>query len=832
VAHPIVCTSISRQRLPEARALARAVAAHHSGERLAVLVVDDPGDGATSPLVVPSAASRVVRVTESGEGEEPFERLCPADLGIEIRAVHELALCRSGDDLAACFVPALMQLLLRRGRPVVALDAEHVLLGPLVELAEPLASAGLVLMPRLLEPVPHDRLGPAEDDVVASGAYDPGFVAVAPGREPFLRWWSAALRRAASSSADRLATAQPFLDLVPDGAGAHVLRHPGYGVAYWNAHERSLEWSEGGGYRAAGAPLRLVHLQGFDRAVPQLLSAAAGTRPRVLLSEHPALRRLCDERVADLERARDTGRDRWPTGVHLADGTLLEQRMRHLVRRALSRVDEPRGKPLVPDPFEPSEVEAFHDWLASPDPADTVAPTMPRYVREIYGERPDLQWHFRRVGTVDMAHFREWVASHGLDESGAPVPVRAAIARTPWWAAPRGVVVAPPGTLRTGVVLAGYLRAESGVGEAARLVYSAMRSALVDVAPVVLGSTPSRQRHPFEPGFVPPAIPVADRNVNLLWTNADQLPGFASIVGPDFFAGRYNIGFWAWETERLPQQLAASAALLDEIWVPSAYVRDAVQPVVDRSVFVFPHPIVSPPIDPAFNPVALGVPEGYRFLFTYDFLSSFARKNPLGVLEAFAAAFRPGEGPVLVLKSVNGDRRPAERERLLLAAAGRPDVVVVDRYLSAAERGALIVASDCFVSLHRAEGFGLGLGEAMALGKPVIATRYSGNLEFMDDTTAMLVPSERVIVGPGAEPYEATDHWAEPDLEVASQLMRRVVEDPEGARRLGRAARDEVLSHHGVSQAERFVARRLGEIEKLMRKGYVSGSAEAVRKML
>lgn len=838
--YPIVCTSISRRRLAEARLLARAVAAHHPGDRLVVLVVDDPADGATTRIATGAALRRPVAVGPGGAApfDEPFVRLCPADLGVDPRIVHELALCRDGDDLAACLVPALVARLCGEARPVVALSPEVVLLAPLDGLAELADSAGVVLVPRLLAPLPVDDRDPSEAAVVAAGAYDPGIVAVAPGADGFLDWWASSLRSAAASPDASPATSQPALGVALQSFGAQVTRDPGVGVAYWNAHERALTWSDDAGYRASAVPLRLVHLQGFDPSTPQLMAPAAARRPRVLLSGIPALWRLCRARATEL--AGEAAGPRGAPGsrgagelagaVRLADGTVLDARMRRIVRRALLDAG-PRGASF-PDPFDPAQVEGFHDWLASPDPGDPVAPTLPRYIGEIYGERRDLQWHFPRVGTVDMAHFRDWVASHGLDEAVVPGALRSALVRTPWWAAPTGVVVAAPETLRTGVVLAGYLRAESGVGEAARLAFDAMRSASVDVVPAVLGLTPSRQRHPFAPDRTAPLVPVADRKVNVIWTSADQLPGFASIAGPDFFAGRYNVGFWAWETEAMPAAMAASSAMLDEIWVPSAYVRDAVQPVVDRPVQVFPHPIVAPPVDRGFDPAKLGIPAGFCFLFTYDFLSSFARKNPLGVLEAFMAAFAPGEGPVLVLKSVNGDLRPAERERLVLAASGRPDVVVVDEYLSASERGALLASCDCFVSLHRAEGFGLGLGEAMALARPVIATRYSGNLEFMDDETALLVPAERVAVGPGAAPYGAGDHWGEPDLEVATEHMRRVVEDPGAASALGRLARERVLAEHGSTPAERFVARRLGEIEKLLRKGYVSDAANAVRRML
>ncbi|MCU1492301.1 MAG: FkbM family methyltransferase, partial [Acidimicrobiaceae bacterium] len=274
-----------------------------------MLVVDDPIDGATTSTPGGWAASGRARLAPGtrGPGDEPFVRLSPADLDLDPRVVHELALCREGDDLAACLVPALVSLLLAGARPVVVLSSEVVLLGPLEALADPAATSGVVLVPRLLAPPPTDDRDPTGPAVVAAGAYDPGIIAVGPGADGFLDWWAASLTQLAVSSASMLADRQPFLDFAPESFGALIFRDPGHGVAYWNAHERDLTWSEECGYRADGTPLRLVHLEGFDPATPQLLAPGAGSRPRVLLSEVPALRRLCAARASQLAPSKEHG---------------------------------------------------------------------------------------------------------------------------------------------------------------------------------------------------------------------------------------------------------------------------------------------------------------------------------------------------------------------------------------------------------------------------------------------------------------------------------------------------------------------------------------------
>jgi glycosyltransferase involved in cell wall biosynthesis/SAM-dependent methyltransferase len=286
--------------------------------------------------------------------------------------------------------------------------------------------------------------------------------------------------------------------------------------------------------------------------------------------------------------------------------------------------------------------------------------------------------------------------------------------------------------------------------------------------------------------------------------NAPELPRFYHDVGPGFFEGKRTIGVWAWETDRVPDEWGWAFNAVDEIWTYSQYVVDvlsAASPVPVRRV---PLPVAAPEISvPAPD---FGLPDRFTFLTLFDFYSTLQRKNPEGLIAAFKRAFSPGEGPQLLVKSFNGDYKPERVEQLRRAAAGRADVHLVDQYVTRAEKDALIASSDCYVSLHRSEGFGLPLAEAMALGRPVIATGYSGNLEFMNDENSWPVRYAITQVGPDGENYPADGHWAEPDLEHAAERMRDVWENvPERERRSARG-RDDV--------AERLSMERVGEIAK------------------
>ncbi len=165
---------------------------------------------------------------------------------------------------------------------------------------------------------------------------------------------------------------------------------------------------------------------------------------------------------------------------------------------------------------------------------------------------------------------------------------------------------------------------------------------------------------------------------------------------------------------------------------------------------------------------------------------------------------------------------PLEVERLRYEIGDRPDIRILDECLSATDRGTMLGLADCYVSLHRAEGFGLTMAEAMALGIPVIATAYSGNLDFMGEDTAYLVPATKARVGPEAPPYPEDHVWAEPDLDVAAELMRRVYESPEEARELAAVGQRAVLTQHGQAEAARFLAAQFTRIQDTIQAGFES----------
>jgi glycosyltransferase involved in cell wall biosynthesis len=342
-----------------------------------------------------------------------------------------------------------------------------------------------------------------------------------------------------------------------------------------------------------------------------------------------------------------------------------------------------------------------------------------------------------------------------------------------------------------GLNVAGYFRAENGLGEAARLLLSVIDRSGIPVRTVGYEETPSRQLHPFE----------GDRSdqtydTNIVVVNGDNLASFARSVGREFFVDRYTVAYWAWETDRLPGSYLDALDYVDEVWMPSKYSTEAARSATTKPVHTFPYPIIAPQTDSTITRDRLGLPDGFLFTFMFDYFSTSQRKNPHDLIRAYRNAFREDDGAALFIKTLNAGMRPDERKQVEAEAAGRRDIRVLDGYMTPAEKDAVLANTDCYASLHRSEGFGLGMAEAMALGKPVIGTGYSGNLEFMNEDNSYLIPYSVAPVGKLAGPYTPDAHWAMPDVNAASRIMRHVFEDRDAARAKGERARADILARH------------------------------------
>ena len=228
--------------------------------------------------------------------------------------------------------------------------------------------------------------------------------------------------------------------------------------------------------------------------------------------------------------------------------------------------------------------------------------------------------------------------------------------------------------------------------------------------------------------------------------------------------------------------------------------------VSPKPVFKYVLPVLPPKIDPSLPRADLGLPDKFIFLFSFDLLSVLERKNPIGLIQAFIKAFPSTDNATLVIKTINGDKRCLEMEKLRYAVHGRSDIILMDGYLSPIKNSTLTALSDCYVSLHRSEGFGLTIAEAIALGKPVIATGYSGNIEFTNEDNSYLCPVRTSKVG-----HLGT---LDPDLEAAAGFLTHVYTHPEEARARGHRGAETIRAIHSPAAGGLLIAERLATIRR------------------
>ena len=359
-----------------------------------------------------------------------------------------------------------------------------------------------------------------------------------------------------------------------------------------------------------------------------------------------------------------------------------------------------------------------------------------------------------------------------------------------------------------GVGVFGYLKTPNGVGQAGRLIVEALNSVHYPVTEFDVGN-------PNEiPNIKKLKIKPSGFNKVILSVDAHSIKSITTAIGKKFLYGKYVIAQWFWELEEVPDYYQEAFEVIDELWVPTEYMRSAFLAVAPPKVNIrhMPLPLVGPSKSATVGRSHFGIGQEFMFLFIFDFLSVMKRKNPIGLVEAFEAAFTENEGPILVIKTINGDKRIAEMAQLKSMCVNRKDIMILEEEFAKSEIDSLVTICDSYVSMHRAEGLGLTLAEAMSAGKPVIATNYSGNLDFMNSENSILVPWRRTDVGSGAEGYSPTATWAEPDLNACASAMHELWSNSSLARDLGLRAQASLESEFSYIATGKRMAQRLEQI--------------------
>lgn len=395
--------------------------------------------------------------------------------------------------------------------------------------------------------------------------------------------------------------------------------------------------------------------------------------------------------------------------------------------------------------------------------------------------RTRMQWLRRRItGKAD-----------GGDQQAPVLPIR---------------LTNEPLELRDGVLFVGYAEGALGLGQAFRANLAAAEAVDLPFAvyPFRVGIE-SRLIGEYMPHRYDKTHPY---DINVIEVACDQVPAVFRELDSRLLTQSYNILCPYWELSRAPEAWRANLVHIHEIWAPNTFIADAFSHIFDGPIVVMP---------PAMDNTGGDHPgrahfdmdeERFYFMFSFDYYSSPFRKNPLGVLRAFQEAFPLGDENVgLVIKSTGApDHFPDIKAVIYDAMRRDPRILMFDANMARDEMLGLIRSSDAYVSLHRAEGFGLGMAEAMTFERIVIGTDYSGCTDFLTEETGYPIPYQLRPVEPNEYPWADGQSWAEPDHASAVEVMRHVAADPAEGRRRGKIARERIWSNYGcvpVGQAMR-----------------------------
>lgn len=699
--------------------------------------------------------------------------------------------------------PFMFQHLLneRRYDAVLYFDPDIEIFQPLHGVLTALSSgASFVLTPHLL--VPSESIDEPNDfTIMRAGAYNLGFLAVGRGEESnrVLAWWARRVRYHCVNAQELgIFVDQKFLDLVPGFApSAEVSHDPTLNVAYWNLSQRSFSGSDSG-WRIGTTPLTFFHFSGFDPRFPSRLTKHHNDNDKSITE--PLGRFLADY----ARKLVLSGYGTIPNGIYaygrFASGTAIHPLVRVMFREWHETWPD--------DPFITYEAFLHEPWPGAS--RELPSHMVTNFQKFLYDRLPHLH---ARLDLGNPAHVRELVDWYAVDAAKEwrldlrliePTAANIGCHRVRRRSPPR---MRGRGATRKDVTVVGYLRAASGVGEVGRqtLLTLASSQLAVEGVDVALGVAAISD----DVSVAGSLVKAGTAPVQIFNINADQIPVVLShlhrVLRPD--AVRIHIPFW--ELSRVPNAWMPAFAEMDEIWAPSRFILTALAPRLIQPVIWMPIAIelTAPPPLPRAR---FGLPEDrFLFFFAFDFLSFKERKNPRAAIAAFRQAFpRRGEAG-LVLKCQNGAMVPDQLAAFESEIGDNPDVFTINQTLSRGDTLGLIAATDAVVSLHRSEGLGLLIAEAMLLGKPVIATDYSGSQEFLNESTGYPVDCNLIPVAEGDYPFATDQEWADPDIAHAAWHMRRLVGNPDHAEAKISQAMAHLRRNYSRASVAALQARRL-----------------------
>lgn len=360
-----------------------------------------------------------------------------------------------------------------------------------------------------------------------------------------------------------------------------------------------------------------------------------------------------------------------------------------------------------------------------------------------------------------------------------------------------------------GVNLIGPVRAQMGLGQSSRLLANEIDNTTLDYT--IKDYMPDAGVNCGDHSWDAKITDELKYGVNIMHIEPLDLAFAYEGLGHNTWEGHYNIGFWLWELEEFPKNWIKGIKLVDEIWTPSEFTSECIRKVTDKPVLTIPY-CVTAPVSDEYDRKYFDLPKDkFLFLAMYDTNSTMARKNPVGVIESFKKAFAPNDDSVGLVLKMN---HPRQEDIAILKEnlAGYNNVYLIDKTMAKVEVNSLIKCCDVFVSLHRAEGFGLVMAEAMLNGTTCIATNWSSNTEFMNEEVACMVDYTFTTLKKTQEPYKKGVRWADANTDTAAAFMKRLSADEAYYQELAVKGKAYIEQKLGMKQAVDAIEKRINEI--------------------
>jgi glycosyltransferase involved in cell wall biosynthesis len=694
----------------------------------------------------------------------------------------------------------LNSLFLEGYEKVLYFDPDILITDKLFELDNLLDRFDIILTPHITEPIPEDGLKPKELDILLAGSFNLGFIGLkrSSDSQDLVTWWQKRLSEYCYMQVNKgMHVDQNWINFIPCFFDTvHILRSKSYNAAYWNLHERDLKLI-GCNYFIDETKLKFFHFSGFQIDNFQSISKHQSrytlkSRPDVanlfkmynsLLLQYDAY--LFNEKPYAFNSL-------FPTQEKISP--VLRALYQHFPQKNLDENYLLKNISLLH--------YANEKVFSNPD--------VSRIWYEIYNQRTDVKTAIPDIenNKINRTQFCRWIQVSGIREHGL------------------SKVFLEPGfesqlleNSRFGINFFGYFNNIFGVAEIGRAVISSLLNTGIALAlhPIQSQDHNALSNESYELKKIGKFTCSTNHySVNLLMVNADQIPHFMRHYGIEKFSNKYNIACWFWEIEGF-FPFPESFELVDEIWGFSEFCCNIYKQFTNKPVKKITYPFQpnwGVLQDPLLLRKQLNISEKtVAFIFTFDFHSCFERKNPLGIIDAFTTAFLNDEDASLIIKSIHAEKYPNDAKILEDACRKDKRIQWIDKAMTKEELISLMNACDCYVSLHRSEGFGIGLAEAMYLGKSTIATAYGGNMDFMYDDNSLLVPFVMTPITHEFGPYKIGCQWAAPDLEKAAVYMKLIYENTELRKQMGEKATNCIRTQLNPKKTAEEIQIRISEID-------------------